>query len=282
MKKKVLIIFGIFILIGLVGSVKADCIDGWTNGNISQYNITWFFDKPYQCGTFVNGDYWVLGPVNITNINPEIIFVNDTIIGNDGNTHICAHNVDCQCQNYTPSPYLGIYNYSYRLVSVTSDLWGDYICKYNVGRNGLTINPIGRAEQTFDSRDYGFRSDWFLTTPLLVAVNSSVISTISFPDQTECSRGYGGGWYNYLGVCSEHWLLKTAAVLTVLDVIPESGSFRPSYAGDDKALKFNLNDLYEQMMVMKKMGPLNKIMEMIPGFSQLKMPKEMLEVQEGK
>src|SRR3989344_24816 len=40
--------------------------------------------------------------------------------------------------------------------------------------------------------------------------------------------------------------------------------------------EFNLNDFYEQMKAMKKMGPLNKIMEMIPGFSGLKMPKEAL------
>ncbi len=45
---------------------------------------------------------------------------------------------------------------------------------------------------------------------------------------------------------------------------------------------FNLIDLYEQMSAMKKMGPMSKVMEMIPGFGQLKMPKEMLQVQEGK
>lgn len=45
---------------------------------------------------------------------------------------------------------------------------------------------------------------------------------------------------------------------------------------------FNLIDLYEQMQAMKKMGPLSKITEMIPGFSQLKMPKDLLKVQEGK
>ncbi len=45
---------------------------------------------------------------------------------------------------------------------------------------------------------------------------------------------------------------------------------------------FSLIDLYEQMSAMKKMGPLNKIIEMVPGFSQLKLPKEMLQVQEGK
>ena len=46
--------------------------------------------------------------------------------------------------------------------------------------------------------------------------------------------------------------------------------------------EFNLIDLYEQMQAMKKMGPLSKIVELIPGFSQLKLPKEMLEVQQGK
>ena len=45
---------------------------------------------------------------------------------------------------------------------------------------------------------------------------------------------------------------------------------------------FNLIDLYEQMSAMKKMGSLKKIVEMIPGFSSLQLPKEMLDVQEEK
>ena len=45
---------------------------------------------------------------------------------------------------------------------------------------------------------------------------------------------------------------------------------------------FSLIDLYEQMAAMKKMGSLSKIVEMVPGFSQLKLPKEMLDVQEKK
>jgi len=46
--------------------------------------------------------------------------------------------------------------------------------------------------------------------------------------------------------------------------------------------EFNLIDLYEQMSAMKKMGSLKKIVEMIPGFSSLQLPKEMLDVQESK
>ena len=43
---------------------------------------------------------------------------------------------------------------------------------------------------------------------------------------------------------------------------------------------FSLLDLYEQMQAMKKMGPLSKIVEMIPGFSSMKLPKEVLEQQQ--
>jgi signal recognition particle subunit SRP54 len=46
--------------------------------------------------------------------------------------------------------------------------------------------------------------------------------------------------------------------------------------------EFNLIDLYEQMSAMKKMGSLQKIVEMVPGFSSLQLPKEMLDVQESK
>lgn len=46
--------------------------------------------------------------------------------------------------------------------------------------------------------------------------------------------------------------------------------------------EYNLIDLYEQMQAMRKMGPLNKLIDMVPGFSQLKLPKEALKVQEDK
>jgi len=45
---------------------------------------------------------------------------------------------------------------------------------------------------------------------------------------------------------------------------------------------FTLVDLYSQMEAMKKMGSIGKIMEMIPGMGQLKLPKEALNVQQEK
>ena len=52
----------------------------------------------------------------------------------------------------------------------------------------------------------------------------------------------------------------------------------------EKFLKgdFTLVDLYQQMSALKKMGSFGKLMEMIPGMGQLKLPKDALEVQEGK
>ncbi len=46
--------------------------------------------------------------------------------------------------------------------------------------------------------------------------------------------------------------------------------------------EFTLIDLYQQMEALSKMGSLGKLMEMIPGMDQLQLPKEALQVQEGK
>ena len=41
-----------------------------TAKQISQYGITWTFDKEYEIGQFVNGDYWVAGPCSIVSVSP--------------------------------------------------------------------------------------------------------------------------------------------------------------------------------------------------------------------
>lgn len=37
---------------------------------LSQYGITWKFDKAYPSGRFVNGDHWVVGPITVVSITP--------------------------------------------------------------------------------------------------------------------------------------------------------------------------------------------------------------------
>ncbi len=79
-------------------------------------------------------------------------------------------------------------------------------------------------------------------------------------------------------------LLGMGDIETLLEKAKEAISEEDAEDMGKKFLKgeFSLLDLYEQMQAMRKMGPISKVVEMIPGFGQLKLPKEMLEVQEGK
>jgi len=38
--------------------------------SISQYGVTWTFDKAYESGQFVTGDHWVVGPVTVVSVAP--------------------------------------------------------------------------------------------------------------------------------------------------------------------------------------------------------------------
>ena len=62
--------------------------------------------------------------------------------------------------------------------------------------------------------------------PLTIPGNSSLISSISLPDP-----GYG------------NVIVKTAAVLTVLDSPAPENSFRPGYAGQNKKVEFTADKL---------------------------------------
>ena len=42
-----------------------------TADHVTQYEITWQFNHTYTVGQFANGDWWVVGPVTITNITPD-------------------------------------------------------------------------------------------------------------------------------------------------------------------------------------------------------------------
>ena len=46
-------------------------------GNVSQYGITWTFQKPARVGQFINGDWYVVGPVAIKEIDPKPLYGNE-------------------------------------------------------------------------------------------------------------------------------------------------------------------------------------------------------------
>ena len=53
------------------GTDPIDAGPGTLASSITQYGITWTFDRAYPTGTFVTGDPWVVGPVTIVSVSPE-------------------------------------------------------------------------------------------------------------------------------------------------------------------------------------------------------------------
>lgn len=170
-----------------------------TAQQIQQYGITWTFDKPYNVGQFVTGDYWVLGPVKITGVTP----------------------------GPGPAPEgeaTGDVKSRYGAVAMQDD---------RRLRNGSMIVAKPDSQQGYDSRLKNYDPALTVTYPCTLQPNQSLISTISnekFPvtvllePMMWTSEKTGA-----LG-------LKSAAVLTCLDKTPPADAFRPPYAGADKPL----------------------------------------------
>jgi hypothetical protein len=70
-----------FLLITMlfVCSTRSLCVAD-QQSRISQFGITWTFDKDYPVGRFANGDYWVVGPVTIVRIQPDSVELNGRTI----------------------------------------------------------------------------------------------------------------------------------------------------------------------------------------------------------
>lgn len=141
--------------------------------SVSQYGITWNFDKDYVVGTFVNGDYYVVddgGGVTVVSVSPG------------------------------PSS----------------------------GSNGSMVNPVSGGNHGFDSGARGgYNSSLQASFPLELNAGDSLVSSISL-------SGGGSGWNG--GSIDSKALLKTAAVLTVMNRVPPPGTFRPSYVDREQTL----------------------------------------------
>lgn len=132
-------------------AVHSGCGGGGSSGQtpppsgeyqISQFGITWNFDRAYPSGQFANGDYWVVGPVTITGISPaSTLSGGRTIHGSMINPSPRNENV----QGYDSAMYANTYD-----------------AALNVARP--------------DSRDLS------ADNPLVVPVHSSLVSTISIAE----------------------------------------------------------------------------------------------------
>jgi len=177
--------------------------------SIEQYGITWQFDDDYQTGQFANGDYWVLGPVTITQITPDATsefhdLGGGICTGFSAGVSACSEACAAQYPGLIPN-------------CDGPDRDGNCICA--AGTNGWESNPIVEGPQAFQSGCSGGSYDPRLmpNLPYTAQGGESLVKTIPSGMERPC--------------------IQTASVLTVVDEIPPGNGaevFRPPYAGTEK------------------------------------------------
>lgn len=170
--------------------------------SISQYGITWTFDKAYPVGQFLTGDYWVVGPVKIVSVSPATSGV-------------------------AKADSSGLYrNGSMVNPMLVTDAPNDY----------------SFTHQAYDDRATQFDATEIVTYPLTLPAGSSLISTQSVPELPFTLPTPADPFpYNAPASFSETAIidgtaLLNSAVLTVLASAPTSNCLRPAFVGIDKIM----------------------------------------------
>jgi hypothetical protein len=186
--------------------------------SITQYGITWEFERPVRCGQFITGDWWVIGPVTIVKITPP------------------------------PGAVTGAKD------NIRLNHWNDTSLKPDATmRNGSMIVTGAGYKHGYDSRQSAYDRNLSITLPFKFEPETSLVSTISnteLPVDNFCKDVL---WENEY---KSQIVLKTAAVLTCLKDAPPVDAFRPPYAGADKPV-FRAKDIrWDLLPTLKPVGEL--------------------------
>jgi hypothetical protein len=166
---------------------------------VSQYGITWKFDKPAKTGQFITGDWWVVGPVTVASVTPA------------------------------PGPVPAESN-----EEMKKNRWGDTSLRRDYTmRNGSMVVLKASMSQGYDSRSGTYDAPSSIAFPYALAAGRSLISTISNPTLPVHNFCKNLMWASEQK-CEN--VLKTAAVLTCLPEAPPADAFRPPYVGTDKPI----------------------------------------------
>jgi len=166
--------------------------------SVSQYGITWTFDKEVPVGRFINGDWYVVGPVTVKMIDPK------PRVG----AEVREDELDGREKRLTKEGRLKLKE-------------ADRV------RNGSMLNPPARQEVAYDSgiRSY-FKRERLSVPPIQMKPGDSLVSTISRALNDKVQFPYHAGGKRSSGDASP---VKTAAVLTCMAEPQPADAFRPSY-----------------------------------------------------
>lgn len=165
--------------------------------SVTQYGITWTFEKPARAGQFINGDWYVVGPVTIQTISPKPLY----------GAEIPKRELDRMDKERKEEQRV---------------------------RNGFMLNPPARMKVAYDSgvRNY-FDPALVQRLPVTMQAGDSLVSTISMPKglllhaplRNKIERGEG-----------DSSPIRTAAVLTCVREAQPPDAFRPAFCDREQKI----------------------------------------------
>jgi hypothetical protein len=161
--------------------------------SVSEYGITWTFEKPARAGQFINGDWCVVGPVTIVKIDPAPRYGNE--VADDELDKREKMPVDQRC------------------------------------RNGSMLNMPARQEVAWDSGVINYyHPEYRSRLPIAMIPGDSLASSISLRQGEKVTYPYHPGTVRGEGDNSP---VKMVAVLTCVAGPLPPDAFRPGYCGHD-------------------------------------------------
>ncbi len=206
------------------------CLQTDAATTLTQYGITWTFDKDVQTGTFVNGDHWIVGPVAITSITNSL-----------------------NSKDFTPKP-----GQNGSMINPATNATQGYESGYQYRGRGYkeelnAAMPNGKPIGT--------------DNPLVLQPNQSLVSAVSWLWRTKTDRE--PGCPRIFMTKTPLTMLRTAAVLTCLAKAPPENSFRPPYCGNDKTVRYTQESLqWPLLKKLKPVGPVPNIAKLEKAMSR--------------
>ena len=158
--------------------------------SVSEFGITWHFDQPARAGQFVNGDWYVVGPVTVTTIDPAPLY----------GAEIPPRELDSMDKERPEEQRV---------------------------RNGFMVNPPAQMKVAYDS---GVRNWWdpslVQKLPAMMKPGDSLVSTISMPKRLKLHAQLRNVIERGVDDSSP---IRTAAVLTCMAAPQPPDAFRPAF-----------------------------------------------------
>ena len=170
--------------------------------SVSQYGITWTFAQPAHAGRFVNGDWYVVGPVTVKAIDPQPLY----------GSQIPKFQLDHMDKERPEASRV---------------------------RNGFMINPPAAMKVAYDSGVRNFFDPALVQRlPARLKPGDSLVSTISMPKGLKLRAPL---WQNVERGVDDSSPVRTAAVLTCVAQPQPADAFRPGFCDRQQRIYLSRN-----------------------------------------